>query len=324
MSSGLGDSSSLASGLTPALVQACEGRLSNVEWFRSSWQAGGASTAFAVFRDGDGLERPCLVKVPLGPAEYRWTTGLGSADDARRPTPKVYASGMELPGVDLAWVVLERIQGPPLTQGMDRTGIEDLLATAVEWYARAATLRPIGEAGPPKREDWAGLIGRAREACKGQGMAEGQRWNEALKQVQKALPHLVERWEARPINTWCHGDLHPGNALRRGPAGSPDHACVLIDLALVHPGHWVEDAVYLERLFWGKPELLGGVKPVSTVARHLRERGLSGPEDATTLANIRRLLMAATAPAFLAHEGHPRHVHAALEQVEKLLPMVGR
>jgi hypothetical protein len=42
------------------------------------------------------------------------------------------------------------------------------------------------------------------------------------------------------------------------------------------------------------------------------------------LANTRRVLMAASVPAFLLHEGHPRYVHAALELIEKLLPLVGR
>jgi hypothetical protein len=32
--------------------------------------------------------------------------------------------------------------------------------------------------------------------------------------------------------------------------------------------------------------------------------------------------MAASVPAFLEHEGHPRYVHAALEVLEKLLPIV--
>jgi len=152
-------------------------------------------------------------------------------------------------------------------------------------------------------------------------MAEEQRWNEALKSVQRIIARLVDRWNARPINAWCHGDLHPGNAMRRGRA-SPGEGCVLIDLALVHPGHWVEDAVYLERLYWAKPELLCGAKPVSAIARHLREAGRIGPEDYSGLANIRRCLMAATVPLYLEHEGHPKYVHAALEVLERVLPLL--
>ena len=175
---------------------------------------------------------------------------------------------------------------------------------------------------------------------------EAQRWNQAIKHVQHVLPRLVARWESRPINTWCHGDLHPGNAMRRpaaaggplppgatpgGGDGGPTPAdnpapCVLLDLALVHAGHWVEDAVYLERLYWGKPELLHGVKPVSALSKFRKELGLhpAPGEDSAMLASVRRVLMAASAPAYLHREGHPRYVHTALETIERLLPLVSK
>jgi hypothetical protein len=54
----------------------------------------------------------------------------------------------------------------------------------------------------------------------------------------------------------------------------------------------------------------------------LKERGLYGGEDYAALANVRRVLMGATAPAFLEKEGNPKYLRAALEHVEKLLPLV--
>lgn len=63
-------------------------------------------------------------------------------------------------------------------------------------------------------------------------------------------------WESRPRDTWCHGDLHPGNAMRRDLGNGQRGRCVLLDLAFVHPGHWVEDAVYIERQFWARPSCL--------------------------------------------------------------------
>src|SRR6185503_4504487 len=111
--------------------------------------------------------------------------------------------------------------------------------------------------------------------------------NQAIRAVQKMLPRLLERWQQRPMNTWCHGDLHLGNAMRR-PGAQPGQPSVLIDLAMIHPGHWVEDAVYLERLYWAKPELLCGIKPVSELARLKREQGTLGQEDYAMLANTRR------------------------------------
>jgi hypothetical protein len=101
-----------------------------------------------------------------------------------------------------------------------------------------------------------------------------------------------------------------------------DAPCVLIDLALVHPGSWIEDAVYLERQFWGKPEALFGIHPVSTLAKHRRDLGLRTDGDYGTLANLRRVLMASVAPLYFAQEGHPRYLHAALETLDKLLPQV--
>ena len=38
-------------------------------------------------------------------------------------------------------------------------------------------------------------------------------------------------------------------------------------------GHWVEDAIYLERIYWAHPEKLCGVKPVKALAKALRRLG---------------------------------------------------
>jgi aminoglycoside phosphotransferase (APT) family kinase protein len=175
------------------------------------------------------------------------------------------------------------------------------------------------------------LIERGRAMCREHTLAEYSRWHDALRKVHKALPALRARWEARPISSWCHGDLHPGNVLRRkfgegeqlaagGLALSPP--CVLIDLALVHPGHWMEDALYFERQFWGHADKLGGVKPVSVIAAMRRAAGLTTDEHYDQLANARRVLMAACAPAMMQREGSPRYLHTALEMIEVLLPQV--
>ncbi len=327
---GLTDHSALAVALEPALIQACDGDLSRIEWFRSTWQSGGAATGRARFALTDGRSTDVIVKLPVGPAEYVWTRGMEGMDAPEGAhceltlgcTPRVFAAGLELGGYDLAWLVVERLPGHPLSHRMDQQAAHDLLESAAEWYERAARLRPVDR--EPPRRDWAGVLGRAREALKNAEIPYRHRWVEAVKHVQRALPRLVDRWESRPINAWCHGDLHPGNAMRRAPDPGENGSgkVVLIDLALVHPGHWVEDALYLERLYWGHAELLHGVKPVSTLARIFRDRGLQTDEDYTMLANVRRVLMAASVPAFLAREGNPKYVQAALEIVERLLPAV--
>lgn len=315
--------------LTPVLRDICGGRLSEIQWFRSAWQAGGASTGTAAFEIRPGRHVDAVVKLPVGPSEFRWTVGVGECpadrDHHDGPTPRVLAAGADLGGYDLAWMVLEKLPGSPLSAALTREGIEGLLHATAEWYARAERLVPLSPDHAPKHEDWAALLNTCRQNVKDHGIAESQRWNDGLKHVQRVLPRLSAAWEGRSVNAWCHGDLHPGNAMwRTGPDPDGPGRCVLIDLAMVHPGHWVEDALYLERLYWGKPDLLCGIKAVSTLARCRREFGLDTSDDYSTLANIRRVLMAASVPAFLEHEGHPRYVHAALEMLEKLLPIVAR
>jgi hypothetical protein len=315
--------------LCPVLQSVCGGRLSPVQWFRSAWQAGGASTGTATYQLTPTRTIEVVVKLPVGPGEHAWTAEVGACSSEvvhyDGPTPRVLAAGTELGGYDLAWLVVERLEGQPLSAVLSQSAVENLLRAAAEWYVAAASARRVEEAPPVVSEDWAGLIARGRAAVKDNCLPDEQRWNEALKQVQRLLPRLVSIWDGRAINTWCHGDLHPGNAMfRRSVGGESPGRCVLIDLALVHPGHWVEDALYLERLFWAKPELLYGVKPVATLARFRRELGLDTTGDYGTLALVRRVLMGASVPAFLEHEGHPKYVRAALEVLERTLPLLGR
>src|ERR1043165_4945480 len=239
----------LASSLGPALVEHCRGRLSSPEWFRSTWQHGGAATGFAHWTDQDGIETEVLVKLPVGPVEYRWTTQLSSVASsnghaASHPTARVIACGTSLAGYELAWLIVERLDGNTLSHGWCRESLDDLLKTAALMQARAADSMPVG--APPPSPDWGRLISRAREVARTSDLPEAQHWNRSEERVQKYLPRLAARWDARPIDSWCHGDLHPGNAMRRRSGVGPESACVLIDLALVHAGNWVEDAVYLE------------------------------------------------------------------------------
>lgn len=321
------DPHSLGQALAPQLAEACGGRLGPISWFRSVWQHGGAATGFAEWRDDSGRPMPVMVKLPVGSVEYRWTTSLGRPEqggDSECPTPRVLACGESVGGYDLAWLVIERLTGHPLSHGMTEQSVLDLLHAAADFHEAARRVRPVDS--PPATPDWAALLDKARELTRKGAMPEPQRWNEAVKRVQKALGVLQRRWAARPITEWCHGDLHPGNALRR-PVGTSAAAvarngCVLVDLALVHAGHWVEDAVYLERLYWGKPDELHGVKPVTALARLRRERGLHGDDGYADLAMVRRVLMAACVPVYADREGHHKYTHAALEIIEHGLSQV--
>lgn len=315
------DGHDLGSALEPALLHACNGRLSDVHWFRTDWQIGGASTAHAKYAPGaDSTKLDVVIKLPLSPREYRFLTGLGETD---APTPRIAQHGSELGGYDFAWVVMERLPGSPPSAHLHKEVFERLANAAAHFHdhcGRRWQLEP-----PPPPPDWATLLNRAREAMRANpDIPQAHEWILAIKHTQKALARLQTLWSSRAINTWRHGDLHPGNCMER-PVGSPWNAApgyVLFDLAEVACGHWIEDAVYLERIFWGRPETLEGVKPVSLIAKARRHLGLDTSDDYATLANVRRILMAATSPAFLRHEGRPTYLHAALGTIDRLLPLV--
>ena len=325
----------MASMLLPALVGATGGRLSGVSWFRADWQRGGAATGYATF-DTRGLEPPpwaadspmpdtleCIVKLPIGPVEHRFTVGL-SATPA--PTPRVIAHGQEIGGYDLAWLVMERLPGEPLSTALHKESFAEMAAACAAFQKHAAEIAPLPEDARARADpDWGALFEKARQAVKDSHIREQSRWNDAIKHTQKALPRLLSVWQSRPINAWRHGDLHGGNCMRRpeGSAFGPP-GCVLFDFAEVQPGHWAEDAVYLERMHWGSLHALDGVKPVSLLAKARRALGLDTEGDYGALANIRRVLSAASIPAFLDREGNPAHLHTALETLERLLPVVAK
>ena len=317
-------SHSLAESLGPALRASCSGQLGPIEWFRVSWQHGGAATGFSVWTTTSGRKIKVLVKLPIGPVELRWTRALGLVQETvfesdgpcTHPTPRVLACGSELGGYDIAWIVTERLAPTTLSHELNESAIQDMLAALDGFHQAAFRHAPVE--GQPTRENWELLLDKSRQAARTGDVPQSQRWNEAVKRVQKILSPMVTRWEHRPLNTWCHGDFHGGNALRRyGHSGG----CVLIDLALVHPGHWLEDALYLERQFWARPELLHGIKPVTVLGRMHRERGMDDP-GYVDLANVRRVLMGSSELSFVSAEGHPKYLHACLEMVERLLPQL--
>jgi hypothetical protein len=312
------DASSLAHLLEPALRDHCKGRLSEITWFQAAWSNSGSATGSAAWHGEDGPV-DVIVKLPLGPAEFTWTTRLG--DPALgAPTPRVFASDVELAHYDFAWIVEERVKGEALKGRLKEGDALDVLRVAADFHA--ATIRVHSNPDAPKPLDWVGTLQKAREVCRANAIADSQRWNEAIKQVTKFLPKLMSRWESRPLNCWCHGDLHPGNVMRLVTPRDPSHTCVLIDLGMVHAGHWIEDAVYLERQYWAAPQYLHGVRPVIAMANLRRERGMPVDSDYPEYANLRRVFMAAVSPAFMDREGHPKYLSAALDVLERTLPQV--
>ena len=313
------DAGQLAHELAPALKDACDGRLHDLRWFRTDWQRGGAATGYADYHHHNGSSARVVVKLPIGPTEWRVLTDL--ADAPGSPTPAVVASGLELAGYDLGWAVMECLDGPPLMAKLDKPALRDMADALGRFAALAGQRWPLR--APLDSPNWEAILDKARAALRDNPVPHAQRWNEAVKATQRLLPTLVQRWESRAVNTWCHGDFHPGNAMRR-PEGSPwgPPGVILIDFADTHSGHWVEDAVYLERLYWGHEDQLQKQKPVSLIARARKDAGLHHDDDYQLLASTRRVLMAASVPAFLHREGRPAYLEAALGVIERLLPQV--
>ena len=278
---------SLARSLAPSLVAGCDGRLGEIRWFRTDWQRGGAGTGFAAWHDADGATIEVVVKFPVPGRELRWFRRLGDGDAP--PVARLFASGDELGGRDLAWIVIERLPFGPLSSRWSDAQLDRLADAAARFQARAAAF-PVDR--EPEREEWPVRLSAARKQVHDPTFPLRSRWVAALKEAERRLDAVLRRWDARGPLAWLHGDLHPANAMSR--AGLEEGPATLIDLGEVRPGHWVEDGVYLERLLWTKPSPRS---PLRSIADARKRHGLENGEWAP-LAACRRFLLAATAPAF--------------------------
>jgi len=305
----------LAASLEPVLGEVCGGRLESITWFRTDWQRGGAATGRARWRDDTG-ERSVLVKMPLHPRELRWLRILGG----RTPhVPAFVAGGESLGGYDLAWAVIEFLPHGPLALEWRPRHIEPI-AAAIAAFAGEASRHPVGDL--PAEARWAELLAQSRRKVREAKLDGAKEWNRLLRECERRLEPILECWRGRAPIEWIHGDLHPGNAMCRRPidptAGDLPEVC-LIDFAEVRVGHWIEDAVYLERLHWSRPERLEGHPPVRAIAKARKAAGLDNGDDHTRLAAIRRLFMAAAAPAYARTEGSPAHLAACRGRIDASL-----
>jgi len=308
------DQRTLAASLVPSLNEALDDRLSEVTWFKADWQRGGAATGTAALTLDDGTVTPVVLKLPVVERERRWMTRLNAPDEVDPPTPRVFGSGDSIAGYDLAWLVMERFTHGPLGLHWHEDHVKRTAEAAARFH-QAAVAFPVDRG--PNVEPWDELVAESLESVRVNQLQDDREWIAALKALKPRLNELVTEWRARDVKQWLHGDLHLANAMSRhsSDAGS----VTLIDLAEVHAGHWLEDAVYLERQLWARPERLAVAKPVRAVAAARRKRGLPVEEDYPRLAAIRRLLLAASAPKFIKSEGHPAHLAACLEHLARAL-----
>lgn len=297
--------------LAPALLAQCDGRLSDIHWFRTDWQRGGALTGYAKFIDDAGVTQDAVLKMPVPPCERHWLVELQNAPDV---VPKVYAHSDMIGGYDLAWVIMERLPHGPLSPSW--AGVEfDLLAQAAGRFYEASATVPLR--GGRRERDWLAMYEKARRHVLDRAVPDAQRWKAALKKAHRRLDKWIAVWDERPSDHWVHGDLHLGNAMTRcGPPGGP---ALLFDFAWTRVGNWIEDGVYLEHLFWAQRERLNGRKLISMLAHQRRDRGLPVGEDWPQLADAGRALMAMSTPATLYDHGNAPHIAASLEVLERYL-----
>lgn len=305
------DSRSLAASLAPLLMQACEERLGDIVWFKTDWQRGGAATGRTSFCRDDGTHVPVVVKLPVVQRELTWTERLSDAGGEDPVTPHLYFCGPSIGGYDLAWVVIEHFPHGPLGQHWHDDHVLRMTEAAARFHAFAARF-PVDQT--PRHEPWQELVAEAHHNIKTNHINHEQRWAAALKTLRHRLDALVREWEMRPVDQWQHGDLHLANAMSR--VSTDAGPVCLIDLAEVHAGNWIEDAVYLERQLWARPQRLQPHKPVKALAAARKKLGLPVEAEYPRLAMIRRALLAATAPRFIKSEGHPAYLDACLERLE--------
>ncbi|MEE2906543.1 MAG: phosphotransferase [Planctomycetota bacterium] len=302
----------LADMLIPHLHRACSGHLGEIHWFRADWQRGGAATGRSTWQTEDGRSHDVMVKFPIRARELLWMRRLQHPTGNKAPVvPHLYASGSSLESYDLAWIVIEWLPFGPLGK---RWHVDHIRRTAeaVTRFHEEADEFPV-ETEKARREDWNELHDTALKSVKRNHIDKEDRWLELLNRLAQNLPDMVTRWRSRETDHWIHGDLHLANALSRDAVESG--AVTLIDLAEVRPGHWLEDAVYLERRLWARPERLAEARPVAAIAEARQSRSLPTEDNYEQLADIQRALMAATAPAFMKTEGHPRYLAACREQL---------
>lgn len=294
--------------LGPVLQRMCNGRLSEIVWFRTDWQRGGAVTGYANWTDDDGVAQPVVVKMPVPPCERHWMVTLSSTDVC----PIVYAHGEAVGGYDLAWIVMERLPHGPLGGAWGAAAF-DLLIDAVGRFYEAAESHP--RQGEPVHKDWNAILDKAREAVRANALPDEQRWGKALKRAHRKLKEWIKVWGDRPTDHWCHGDLHLGNAMTRD--APPQGPAMLFDFAHTRVGHWAEDAVYFEHLYWARRDKLDGRKLCKAIAHERKRRGLEMDKDWARFAEVKRALLAMSTPAMLEFDGDRAHVAAALEVLER-------
>ncbi|MEE2681573.1 MAG: aminoglycoside phosphotransferase family protein [Planctomycetota bacterium] len=298
---------SMARSLEPELRAACAQRLGSINWVRMDWQHGGALTGTSTYREPSGTEREVFIKFPVPGRELRWFRRLQTCGSPSI-VPALVESGEALGAHDIAWLVMERLPGMPLGAHWREGNLRSTAHAGARLQACASAV-PIDR--PKRRNNWELWLQRTRRALVDNVLPGHQRWEHLLDRAEPHWERLIALWRSRQPIGWVHGDLHLGNAMHRG-----DGTVCLVDLGEIRPGHWLEDALYLERMYWAYPERLQAEDPLESMRAARSELGCDNGDRIEALANARRILLAATTPTFLTTEGGRTHLEACLKVFE--------
>ncbi len=290
------------------LINALNGKLSEIQWFRTDWQRGGAATGYAQFTDDQQKTHQVVVKLPVPPIELLWLNRLQKHPNI---APKIFASGKSIGPYDIAFVIMQRLPHGPINTTWQDQQFPLIIDAVTKFYAAAANY-PI--APPRQKTDWRRALDTARQHIKNESLQNPQQWKNALKKAKRNLKDWLSIYSDRPLTDTCHGDLHFGNALSPNPA--PQGPAILIDYALVYTGSWIEDAVNLEYLNWSLPKLIKKQNIPKAIAKARRDLNLPVHKDWAKHAQALRYLYAMTAPASLHNFGQSQHLSHALDILE--------
>jgi hypothetical protein len=299
-----------ARSLESDLRAACSDALGNISWVRMDWQHGGALTGVSEFTDPAGTVHQVFVKFPVPGRELRWTRHLQNCGEAG-VVPVLHASGSSLGNHDIAWLVLERLPGLPLGAQWEEGNLRKTADAAAQLQACASG---VSIDRPKRRDDWELLLERTQKSLAVNQLPDHRAWVAEVKSAARMWDSIIELWRSREPIQWIHGDLHLANAMQR-----TDGSICLVDLAEVRPGHWLEDALYLERLSWAHPDRVRTENPVEAMMACRKRMGLKNGPMVQELAAARRILLSATTPAFLAHEGSRPHLEGCLNELSTSL-----
>lgn len=299
---------SMARSLEPELREACSHRLGSISWVRMDWQHGGALTGTATYGSESGTDREVFIKFPVPGRELRWFRRLQTCGSPPI-IPSLLESGESLGNHDIAWLVMERVPGMPLGAHWQEG---NLRGTAEAGARLQACTDPVPIDRPKRRNNWELWLQKTRQVLRDNVLPEHQRWVDQLARAESQWERIIALWRSRQPIGWVHGDLHLGNAMRRS-----DGSVCLVDLGEIRPGHWLEDALYLERMYWAYPERIEAEDPLGTMQAARTALGCDNGDRIEALANARRILLAATTPSFLSTEGGRTHLEACLRVFEE-------